>query len=267
MKLHSFCITGICLLAGTTLAQAQAITDFESYTSPSANGTVLFRAPSFSGSTGTKIQADPVSSSQVLSEGIPAGNAGPGTNALRSTWNFVDAGATPLWVRLTTDGVANLGRPTIPIEAGYALQFDVWSSHAGYVTANIRETESNAAFLADGGATGTIEFLGGNPSSATATIRGVPVAANAWTTLTFEFLNPTATPVFSFTGDGVLTAGTDGKATLESLGLAFDDNATIRAQDISMWFDNFAIVAVPEPTSAALVGGGLLALMLFRRRS
>ena len=38
-----------------------------------------------------------------------------------------------------------------------------------------------------------------HPGAATGD-RGLAVAANTWTTLTFEFLTPSVTPVFGFTG-------------------------------------------------------------------
>jgi len=201
-----------------------------------------------------------------LSAGVPAGNPNAGNNALFASWSFVDTGAAPLWLRLTTDSATMpLGRPTITLGAGTALSFDIWSDHSLFVTANIRETESNAAFGANGGATGSIEFLGGNPSVATGN-RGLAVAANTWTTLTFEFLNPSVTPVFGFTGNGVLDLGVDGKGVLESLGLAFDDTTANRIGDIGIWVDNFAVVAIPEPASGAILLAGLLAFIGVRSR-
>jgi len=246
---------------------AQVLTDFEGVTSPGPNGGYLFRTPNISGSTSSKIEAAPSPLiSQVLNTGIPTGNPNVGINAMFVSWNFTNDYGTPLWVRLTTDSASMpFGRPTLTLGASTALSFDIWSDHSLYVTANIRETETAAAFGANGGATGTIEFLGGNPSAATGN-RGLAVAANTWTTLTFEFLNPSVTPVFGFTGNGILDPGVDGRGVLESLGLAFDDIPNNRLSDIGIWMDNFSVVAIPEPSSAAILLGGLLALVAARRR-
>jgi hypothetical protein len=117
------------------------------------------------------------------------------------------------WVRFTTDSaMLPLSRPTIPLVAGTAVRFDIWSDHDLFVATGIRETETGAALGANGGASGSIEYLGGSPNG-TSGPRGLAVAANSWTTLTFEFLNLSATPVFRFTGDGVVGPGADGEVS------------------------------------------------------
>jgi hypothetical protein len=257
-------VAGLCAASLPALLQAQVLTDFESFTVPTANGTVLFRSPTLSGSTSAKLEVSPASSI-VTDTGIPSGNPSAGLNAFTTSFNFVDTGGAPLWVRLTTSSATTLPNPTIPLAAGTGLQFDVWSSHAFFVSALIRETETDAAFGANGGASGSIEFLGGNPSAASGT-RGVSVGAGAWTTVTFEFQNPSATPVAGFTGNGVLDVGVDGKGVLEALGLAFDDVTGNRDSDITIWVDNIKVAPVPEPTTAALAVLGAVGLGIARRR-
>jgi hypothetical protein len=167
--------------------------------------------------------------------------------------------ATPFWVRLTTFGATSRPNPTIPISPGWSLTFDVYSDTPIFVATAIRETDNNAAIGADGGGSGGtgIEFVGGTPSSATGT-RGKSVAANTWTTLTFNGSDP----VSAFTGNGTLDPGSDFKGVLESLGLATDPANT---GTINVWLDNFQVATVPEPSSLALFLLGGAAFMIRRR--
>lgn len=260
MKKAIVVLAGLSLISTSAYLSGQVIADFESYTTPTANGTVLFRAPSFSGSTSGKLDATP-NSSTVESTGIPAGNPNVGDNALFVTFSFLDANPTPLWLRLTTFGAANQGNPTISLTPGSSLQFDIHSDTPLFVTTLVRETETDAAIGADGGAAGGIEFVGGNPTTTT----GKAVAANTWTTLVFDFDND---PVFAFAGataDGILDPGADGKGVLEALGLAV---ASGTVGDINIWLDNFEVVVVPEPSTLVLglLGGLGLMFVIHRRR-
>ncbi len=250
---------------GTLSALAQVdltLDNFESYTTPTTSGSVLFRNPSFSGSTSSKLDTAAANSSIVESTGIPAGNANVGLNVFHTMFNFNDTGVTPLWLRLTTGTQtgALMQNPTIPIAPGWSLKFDIYSDTPIYVATAIRETDNNAAIGANGGGSGGtgIEFIGGNPSIATGT-RGKTVAANTWTTLTFNGSDPVA----SFTGNGVLDPGTDYKGVLESLGLATDAANT---GTINVWLDNFQVATVPEPSAISLLLLGGLAFLVRRMR-
>jgi hypothetical protein len=263
MKAIKLLAAGVAVIGSALVASAQTVllTDFESFTTPTANGTVLFRQPSFSGTTSSKIEGAPSPNiSQVLSTGIPSGNPNVGNNALLVSWNFVDT-ATPFWLRLTTFNATSLPNPTVSLLPNWGIQFDIHTDTPIYVAALIRETESNAALGANGGATGTIEFVGGNPSAASGN-RGIPIPANTWTTVTINF---STAPVFGFTGNGVLDPGTDNKGVLEALGIATD---AINTGDIRLWLDNFYILEIPEPSSLALslLGGLGAAIWMIRRR-
>lgn len=254
MKKAIVVLAGLSLIATSGYLSGQVIADFESYTTPTANGTVFFRAPSFSGSTSAKLDATP-NSSTVESTGIPAGNPNVGDNALFVTFSFLDTNPTPLWLRLTTFGAANQPNPTVSLAPGMGLQFDIYSDTPLFVSALIRETETGAAIGADGGASGSIEFVGGNPTTTT----GKAVAANTWTTLLFTF---SSEPIFGFTGNGVLDPGVDGKGVFEALGIAVESGTV---GDINIWLDNFQVV--PEPSTITLgVLGGLGLLFAMRRQ-
>ena len=262
MKQIKILLTGAIITGALAQAAlAQLITDFESFTTPTTNGNVLFRQPTFSGSTGAKLDPTP-NESIVESTGVPAGNLNAGLNTLRASFSFLDTDPVPLWLRLTTfNAVDALANPTIALGPGTGIQFDIYSDTSMFVAALVRETETDAAIGANGGASGSIEFVGGNPSSDTGT-RGKSVAANTWTTLTFDF---SSDPVTGFTGNGILDPGVDNKGVLEALGLAFD-GGTIGT--INIWFDNLQVLAIPEPSTIALglMGGLGLAVLLMRRR-
>jgi hypothetical protein len=249
----------LALIAFTSLpAMAQiTLTDFESYTTPTAEGAVLLRQPSYSGSTSSKLDTTVLNTSVVLSDGLPAGNPNSGNNALHMGFDFKDTGVTPLWVRLTTFGGTILPNPTVGLFQGWSLQFDIYSDTPLYVTTLIRETESNAALGANGGSTGTIEYVGGNPTAASG--RGKAVAANTWTTLVFNF---DTEPVFAFTGNGVLDRGADGKGVLEAIGIAVDPTSI---NPINVWIDNIQMVPEPSALALGLLGGFFLLFRRFRR--
>jgi hypothetical protein len=217
--------------SATAPAEAVAvISDFEGFADGTANGTVLFRAPSFSGSTGGFL--DPSPNLTSVTGSVPAGNGS--SRALRANWSW-NGSATP-WLRLTTAGAANLPNPVIAIPR--KLRFDIHTDKALKVGVGIRETTipSGTAPGSDGGTVGSIEWAGvslgsGSPSPVRT------VGAGSWTTLEFEL--PTE-PIRAFTGDGVLST-TSGLAVFEHL--AFVPGVGAGAYDA--YLDN-VVVAAPN---------------------
>lgn len=237
------------------LAQTFLLQDFESFTAPITNQ-VMFRQPSFSGSTSSKLDGIPNESVVRTIGSFPFGDP---NNVLHLAFSFKDTGVTPLWLRWTTFGAPTMPNPTIGLWQGWGLQFDIYSDTALSVTALIRETEANAALGGNGGSSGGIEFVGGNPTAVSG--RGKDVAANAWTTLVYDF---SSEPVFAFAGasaNGVLSGGVDGKGVLEALGIATD---AANVGTINVWVDNFKLI--PEPSTVALTVLGGLGVALWRAR-
>jgi len=117
------------VLAAAVAAQTFGITDFEGFPAPSANGAVMFRQPSFSGSTNLFMDTA-VNTSQVVTD-----VASSGTKSLRVNWQFL---STPppadrsRWLRLTTFNTSNLPNPAL--DFAHALRFKLY----GCSVANIR---------------------------------------------------------------------------------------------------------------------------------
>jgi hypothetical protein len=215
------------------------ITDFEGFGNNTDNGTVMFRQPSFSGSTSGMLDASPNSTSVVGS--FPAGN--DSARVLRANWSWKADASNP-WLRLTTSGTANLPNPVIHVER--KVIFDIHSNRDVKVAVGIRETGNpeGTPIGADGGSSGVIEWAG-----VTGSVGGQPqcvrtVAAGSWTTLIFDLPNE---PIRSFfQGDGVLSTPTD-LAVLEHV--AFVPAAGNGAYDVHL--DNF-IVSTPKALTYSL---------------
>lgn len=94
----------------TTPSGNTTLTDFEGY---AVNQAVVFRAPSFSGSTSANLVAGSTA-------GISDAFAQSGTGSYKADFEFVDNSPTR-WVRLTTSNTATLGNPAIPFGAGTSL--------------------------------------------------------------------------------------------------------------------------------------------------
>jgi hypothetical protein len=224
------------LLAFTNSATAPAeaigvISDFEGFADGTANGTVLFRAPNFSGSTGSYLDASPNLTSVTGS--VPAGN--DSARVLRANWSW-NSSASP-WLRLTTSGTANYPNPVIAIAR--KLRFDLHTDRALKVGLGIRETVTpvGTSIGSNGGTTpGIIEFAG-----VTSVVSGQPqatrtVTAGNWTTLEFDL---PAEPIVSFVGGNGVLSTTSGLAVLEHL--AFVPAAGAGAYSVHL--DNFVVTA------------------------
>ncbi len=183
------------------------IADFEAHPSGTAN--VLFRQPSYSGTTGSFLDASPNSS--AVTDSFPT-NGNSSSRALAVSWSF-KSGTTDPWLRLTTAAAASSANPTVHFKQQF--YFSIHADKSIKVALGVRETGSSAAIGADGGTSGTIEFIGATNKSGNMphAVRTVP--ANVWTNLMFDLPSE---PLISFTGDGTLFSPTD-KGVLEHIAL------------------------------------------------
>ena len=189
----------------TRQGNAQILTDFEAY-APGIQ--VMFQSPSASGSTSGFLTSTP--NFAYVTNTFPAGHAS--AEVLTAGWSF-KAGTTNPWLRLITFSAANLPNPTI--STNQVLQFDMYTDNPLYVGIGFRETSTTAPIGADGGTSGTIEWIGGITDNTLSPSKGHFVIAGQWTTLSF-FLP--YEPVRGFTGNGVLETST-GKGVFEHLEL------------------------------------------------
>jgi hypothetical protein len=186
-------------------ASSQTLTDFEAY---AAGTQVMFQPPSASGSTTGFLNATP--NFACVTKAFPPGHSS--AKVLTAGWSF-KTGTTDPWLRLTTFNATNLPNPTI--STNQALQFDIYTDNDLYVAIGFRETSTTASIGADGGTSGTIEFIGGTTDNTKIPPKGRLVSAGQWTKLSF-FLP--YEPVRGFTGNGILQTST-GKGVFEHLEL------------------------------------------------
>ena len=214
------------------------ITDFESFADGTANGTVLFRHPGFSGSTSTFLDASPNITS--VTGTFPAGN--DSSRVLRVNWSWNTT--VNAWMRLTTSSAANLPNPVIDLTR--ILVFDIYADKDLKVAIGARETGNpvGTAIGSNGGATGGIEFVGVTDvvNSQPQTVR--TVAAGSWTTLVFDLPNE---PVRNFvSGNGVLSTAT-GLGVLEHLAFV----PAVGSGAYNAYLDNF-VVSIPKVLTYSL---------------
>jgi hypothetical protein len=232
------------LLTFTNNATAAAdtdivITDFETFADGTANGSVLIRQPSFSGSTSGFL--DPSPNTTSVTGTFPEGNGS--ARVLRANWSWNTT--VNAWLRLTTSAAANLPNPVIDLTR--KLAFDIYTDKDLKVAIGARETGNPAGtpIGSNGGATGGIEFVGVTNVGASSQPQATrTVSAGSWTTLVFDLPNE---PVRNFaSGNGVLSSAT-GLGVLEHL--AFVPAAGSGAYNA--YLDNF-IVSTPNVLTYSL---------------
>jgi hypothetical protein len=207
----------------------QNVADFEAFANNTANGTVMFRSPNFSGSTAAFLEAAPNLSAVTAT--FPAGHSG--TRAMSVSWSF-NATADP-WLRLTTFGATSLPNPVINFSKRF--QFDIHCDRPLRVGLGLRETTNapGTAIGSNGGSIGAIEWVG-----VTNRLNGQPqptrlAPAGTWTTLTFDLPSET---VFSYVnGNGVLSTAS-GLGVLEHVALV----PAAGPGTYNVFLDNFAAV-------------------------
>lgn len=217
-------------LIPTTLSDSSAsLADFESSAASPANGSVLFRAPNFSGSTSGFLNATP--NLALVTNAFPAGGAN-GSRVLQAQWSFTSAANA--WLRLTTFDAASLGNPVIDLSRHF--RFDMYASRSLRVGLGVRETTNAAGTLigSNGGAKGAIEWVG-----VTNLLSGQPqplrtVAPGSWTTLEFDL---PAERIVNFSGGNGRLETASGLGVLEHLTLVPADGPG----EYKIFLDNFEV--------------------------
>lgn len=214
------------------------ITDFEGF-ALNSNAIVMFRQPSFSGSTSGFLAA-------ITACNIPNGvfncslisdeQANSATQSLKVAWQFNgNAGA---WLRLTTFNTLNLPNPEIHFDHKLRFRVYVPSGTPDFrVALGIRETGSSAGCRNNGGTLSGIEWIGAtNPSGAPG---GILIdQKDQWVEVVFD---PRNNPIRAFAGttaNGVLD-GTDG--VLEHL--AFTPTDPTNSAPYTIYLDDIETIA------------------------
>jgi len=198
------------LLSASVAAQTFPITDFEAFPAPSSNGSVMFRQPSFSGSTGSFIDGS-VNTTQVVTD-----RAYSGTKSLRVNWQFV-ADRPAAWLRLTTFNTANLPNPAL--DFAHALRFKIYVASGTpdvYVTLGVRETNTTVPIGGNGGISGGIEWIGAT-SLDPGNVRPIGkliTAKDRWVEVVFNIPVEPVLPFAGGTANGVLDVP---RGTLENI--------------------------------------------------
>ncbi len=189
-----------------------SITGFEDY---AAGAAVLFRLPRFSGSTSQHLATTP-NVSAVTDAVTPFA----GANCHRLEWAFLDASPSR-WVRITTNNAANVPNPTVELHRPIRMRIRLDSGRLR-VCAGVRETGTTAELGANGGTSGTIEWIGA-ASAISGAPQGRPIEPmpGVWQTFVFD---PLADPVLALTGDGQISSPNN-RGVLEQLAFTAVDSA------------------------------------------
>lgn len=201
------------------------ITDFEGF-SLNANALVMFRQPSFSGSTSgflvfTTLCDIPngVYNCSLISDE----QANSGSQSLKVAWQF--NGNPNAWLRLTTFNTLNLPNPEIHFD--HKLRFRVYAPTGTpdfRIALGVRETGSLAGCAGNGGTLNGIEWIG------TTNVSGPPGGTlidqkDQWVEVVFDIRNDPIRAFAGTTANGILD-GTDG--TLEHLAFTPTDPSDTR---------------------------------------
>lgn len=252
-------LIGLALLAPMA-AHAQLLTDFDG--NGAMPGNTIFRQPSYSGSTGSKLQATPNSTA------VSTDAAQSGTQSLKVEWAFNNPVTAP-WLRLTTTGnnpVIDLNQAlTMSVMIVPAAPTSGGDNSLGF-TLGVRETNAAGPFGSSFTGAGGIEDVG----STGPRVGGAPVGQNVaadglWHDINFIMTGNGMALNSSFTGNGILET-TTGFGTLEGL---YINPVASTGQAYTVYIDDIRQrpnSAIPEPGSMALLATGLLPLLGLRRR-
>jgi hypothetical protein len=231
MRYAALALTAIVGMSG---AFAQClITGFEGYTL-GANGTVLFRQPSFSGSTASFVVGSPcdlpngVYNCALISDE----QAFSGTQSLKVAWQFRLNPATGqpfpnAWLRLTTFNTPNIPNPAINFDHRVRMRLYVPSDTPDfYLTLGVRETGTDAACAGNGGTSGGIEWIGATSAQAgpSAPVGKLVNQKDQWVTVKF---NASCDPIRAFAGATANGQLDTERGTLEQLAFTPTDPANL----------------------------------------
>jgi hypothetical protein len=227
------------LTLGTTMTSGDVIADFEGEDPDSANGSVMFRPPIYSGSSSAFIDGVIPNFTEVLNTtNYPDFDINTSAQVLHATWGF-KTGTTNPWVRLLTftnpSYTNTYSTPNPTIDLGQRVRFKIYSDKSIKIGLGVRETGTAVPNGFNGGTTGAIEWVG-----ITSSVNGQPqctrtVSASNWTTLEF---NLPVEPALSFaSGNGVLATG---KGVLEHLAIV--PNGGMGAYNV--YLDDFQVVSI-----------------------
>jgi hypothetical protein len=227
-----YAVLALTALVGMSGAFAQClITDFEGYTL-GANGVVLFRQPSFSGSTANFVVGSPcdlpngVYNCALISDE----QAFSGTQSLKVAWQFrTDANGNPFpnaWLRLTTFNTTSVPNPAITFAHRVRVRLYVPSDTPDfYLTLGVRETGTTAACAGNGGTSGGIEWIGATSAQGNnAPVGKLVNQKDQWVTVKFD---SRCDPIRGFAGGTANGRFDTDRGTLEQLAFTPTDPANL----------------------------------------
>jgi hypothetical protein len=227
-----YAVLALTALVGMSGAFAQClITDFEGYTL-GANGVVLFRQPSFSGSTSGFVIGAPCDFAGGVYNCSEISNdyAFSGTQSLRVAWQFrTDANGNPFpnaWLRLTTFNTPSVPNPAITFAHRVRVRLYVPSDTPDfYLTLGVRETGTNAACAGNGGTSGGIEWIGATSAQGNnAPVGKLVNQKDQWVTVKFD---ASCDPIRAFAGATANGRLDTERGTLEQLAFTPTDPANL----------------------------------------
>ncbi|MFM9873253.1 MAG: hypothetical protein ACKVQS_07285 [Fimbriimonadaceae bacterium] len=135
---------------------AQAQTVIEDFESSALDSRVMFQLPRFSGSTSGLLETK-FNEGRVVRNPSPFSNLpGAGFQGYEAQFEFVWR-RPGKWCRLTTFN--STGRPNPYVDMGQKLRIDLWVNAPVRMAVGLREVGGNGAIGANGGTTGSIEWV------------------------------------------------------------------------------------------------------------
>jgi hypothetical protein len=266
MKRHFSLAIGVFSLAFLTLNAVAQVTTVEDFEAGTLGAQVMFRQPSYSGSTGGFIDSTAgMPNYSKVTDTFPAGPAWSGSRVLEVGGVF-KAGTVNPWLRLTTYGAPTRPNPVININQWF--YFWVYPTIPIKLGIGVREVTTSQPIGGNGGSTGGIEWVGLDPvtpknGSSPNPARVIP--ANEWTGVWIDVNGEKTVGFAGTTADGNLTTA-NGLAVLEQLAIVPADGVGPDNVPFVMYLDNFRVSPVPEPGTFALIAGlGLAGFAGWRR--